>query len=167
MRIGIVLVLLGAFSLAASACSGLTGTDRISEGEADKIHERNDEVGESLPVFADSQLVGDRQPNCEGAFQYDDSTACGLTLTYETGRPLVEVLAFYESYFASDGWTKLDVDSLLGRYFEARGVLVQVSVNVPPLTCPEPHTQPDAARACQESWIVNQGGDYILRISPD
>lgn len=165
MRAGVVIVLV-VIGFAAAACPGLPGSERISEGQADKIAERNAEVAASLPVFADSRLTAERQTKCEGAFQRDDTTACPLSLTYETGSPLVEVLAFYESYLASDGWTLLDIDVVRTRYFEADGALVQVFVRVPLQTCPDPFIDLDAARACEEEWILNEGGDYIVKISP-
>ncbi len=166
IRASVVIVLVVS-GLAASACPGLLSDERISEGEADKIKERNAEVAASLPVFADSRLVRESQTKCEGAFQREDSAACPLRLTYETSRPLAEALAFYESHFASDGWILLDIDVVRTTYFEGHGVLVEVFLWVPFQTCPDPFIELDAARACEEEWILNEGGDFSITISPD
>ena len=166
MRAGVVIAL-AVIGLAASACPGLLGSARISEGQANEIKDRNAEVAASLPVFPDSRLKVERQTKCEGAFQREDSAACTLSLKYETSHPLVEVLAFYERHFASNGWTLLDIDVVRTRYFEVDGVLVEVFVWVPLQTCPDAHIELDAALACEEEWILNEGGEFSITISPD
>ena len=164
MRTGVVSVLV-IIGLAAAACPGLLSNARISEGQADKMAERNAEVAASLPVFADSRLTAERQHRCEGALQREDSS-CTLTLEYETSRPLVEVLSFYEASLASDGWSQLGV-ALRARYFEADGIFIEVFARVPLLTCPDAHVELEAARACEEKWISNEGGEFWVTISPD
>ena len=166
MRAG-VLIALAVIGLAASACPGLLGSARISEGQANEIKDRNAEVAASLPVFPDSRLKVERQTKCEGAFQHEDSTACPLSLKYETSHPLVEVLAFYERHFASSGWTPLDIEVVRTRFFESDDVIVQVFVWVPFQTCPDAHFELDAARVCEEDWIRSEGGDFSIKIYPD
>ena len=170
MRMGIflvVLVVLTAYSL--GECEDLESLFvdlRFSEGEMERFQERNDEVAASLPTFADSRLLSERHARCEGNLKREGSSACGLTLTYRTSHPLVEVLAFYESHFASEGWTLQDRNVVRTRYFDKDGVRVQLFVRVPLLTCPDAHIELDAARACEDNWILNEGGEFIIRISP-
>lgn len=180
MRFAVFLFLLLFFAaLTLGACDGLRDiyapwdpSNRRGESEARALNEHSDNVAESLPVFPNGLLKSDSHTRCEGQRTWGGAS-CSLSLSYETSRPLAEVLQFYETQLVSQGW-KLrcaEVSASCPREvqtsrFEGHRATLTIYVRIPFQACPDPHLDLDAARDCEERWISSEGGEYVITIYP-
>lgn len=157
-----------ALALLAAACDW---NERIGEEQSARYAEQAREFAATLPVPPGAELVEEGYGNCAGAYKHEARSACGGGLVYETKEPLIEVMAFYDSYFASEGWEFGNIDSLVSETYQNGEIFIRLGLFAPPLgACPDAAFDPEGYETCVARDIRRDDGKprtFALSITPD